>query len=501
MKHIAKKLIPLFVIICILIGTLAINVSAAGSTIAFSKSKLSVGETLTVTARFSTSSGDPMYALECYLTYDYKMFDYVESSNANKITDGKIKIVLMSDGKVSLAQDIKLKAKKAGSSAISVESITYIDKNDIEKSLSSSSAPITVVSASEQASSNANLTAINVSAGTLVPTFSPNVTSYNITIPYTETEFWVQPAKADSKATYLVYGSKEMKVGANKRSIVVTAENGQTKTYTLNITRLAEDGSSVDQNGVDNNLPENSIEVLVGEETKYISEEISTDNVPKGFNIIDYVIGDKTVPAVGNNEYVMLYLVNPDGTDPSFYIINADGTYKRASKLEVGSAPYYLIPAPEIPSGYTANPIQINGVSMTAYKSENLELADFYLVYAIGPQGHIGFYSFDTLDKTMQRATVLIATPEEPEEVTPETDKTIAENILAMNTAEKIVAITILLIILLLIAAIVILITKIASSAKTKNEQFEEPEDLGEIEEGFEYIEVSNALESPENEE
>ena len=62
MTRLFKKVLPILVIATLIISMFTINASAAGSTIAFSKNKLQVGETLTVTARFSTASGNPMVA-------------------------------------------------------------------------------------------------------------------------------------------------------------------------------------------------------------------------------------------------------------------------------------------------------------------------------------------------------------------------------------------------------------------------------------------------------
>ncbi len=504
MKYLAKKLIPILVILCLIVGTMALPVSAAGSSLAFSKTKLTVGETLTVTARFSTSSGNPMYALEAYITYDAKTLQYVESSNCNKITDGKVKMVLTSDGKVSLSQTVKFKAIKAGSAQISIEQVYYVDKNNEEQSLSSDSNVVTIASASAQASSDANLKALSVSAGTLVPAFSPNVTSYNVTIPYTETELLLQATKSDSKATYTVIGNKEMKVGANKRQIVVTAENGNTKTYTINVIRLDQNGNVPEDVG--NDTGENKIEVAVGDDIKYISDEISSENVPQGFSIIDYVYEGETVAAVGNDAYVMLYLVNPDGTDAAYYVINDDNSLTRVVKFKIGDSAYYILPAHEVPVGFKAvNNLQLNGVPVEAYKSEDPAYSEFYAVYAAGPQGFIGFYYFDTLDKTLQRAVGL--TFGEDVELPTENNKSFLENLFAMNIAEKIVAGTILAIIVLLIVLIIVLIIKIAISGEKKEKKvkkaIEEPVTAEPENAGFEYVSLTEPknTQNPETEE
>ena len=119
MKQTAKRVLTLFMTVCLLVSVFVFNASAAGSTIAFSKSKLTVGETLTVTARFSTSSGNPMYGLECYVTYDHKILNFVKTDDSvNKTTDGKLKVVLQSAGKTSLSHTITFKTIKAGNSAM-----------------------------------------------------------------------------------------------------------------------------------------------------------------------------------------------------------------------------------------------------------------------------------------------------------------------------------------------------------------------------------------------
>ncbi len=494
MKQTAKKILTIIVTVCLLFSLFVFNASAAGSTVAFSKSKLTVGETLTVTARFSTSSSNPMYGLECFVTYDHKVLDFVKTDdNVNKITDGKLKVVLQSAEQVNLSQIIKFKALKVGSSVISVESIVYADKNDIEQTLSGTGATVTVISASEKASSDANLKALSVSAGTLTPAFSPNITSYNVTIPYSETEFWVQATKSHSKATYVVQGSKDMKVGNNKRVVVVTAENGTTKSYTINIIRLDQNGNQVTEDP--DPTDENRIEVAIGEEIKYIGEDFASDIIPAGFKVIDYVYEDKTVAAIENDEYVMLYLVDPKTDKGDFYIIGSDNAFTELIKIEVGGQIYYILPTEKVPEGCQAvSGCDINGVLVNAFKHSDPAYADFYTIYALGPQGNIGFYNYDTVEKTIQRSLGLgVTLPEQQEQ---ETETTFLENILAMNLSEKIVAITIILIILLLIAAIIVLIVKIASSGEKKpKEKVEEIDDSQSV--GFEYVSVKDPSEKP----
>ena len=89
-------------------------------------------------------------------------------------------------------------------------------------------------------SSNANLSALGLSSGTLSPSFSSGTTSYTATVANSVTSLTVTPTKSDSGATVGVTPASpvSLSVGSNTISVLVTAENGTEKTYTVAVTRL-----------------------------------------------------------------------------------------------------------------------------------------------------------------------------------------------------------------------------------------------------------------------
>ena len=505
MKHLFKKGLALLVALVVILSVVTFTVSA-GSSVAFSKSTLNVGETLTVTARFSTSSTDPMYGLEGYITYDPAIIEYVSGDNCNLLTKGKIKVVLQSAGKTNLTETIKFKTLKVGKSAIALEQFVYVDKDDKEKPLTGSSAPVTVANPSAQASSNANLKTLVVSAGTLTPKFDPNVTEYSITIKNEITELWVSTTKADAKASVTVEGSKDMKVGSNKRVVVVTAENGTTKRYTLNITRLAADGQQP-VTPPENNEPLNDlIEVNVGEDIMYVVEDFGDAELPKGFEITEYALNGKTVPALAAENYIVLMLRLPDNSKKAFYIYNDDGVFTELIGLSIGGQTYYILPTDKVPDGYSAvNDFTIGDIVVPAFRNDEAGFEDFAVVYAMGPTGITSYYSYDTVENTIQRisgVSVNVETKPSIGTTTPgeeEEDKdiltTLTDNFTSLNTNGKIVVITILAIILLLVVAIIVLIVKIATAGRRDyDDDFED--DLADENDasvvGFEYISTTN---------
>ncbi len=144
MQKLMTNIMSTILILVVIADCFCSDAFAAGSSIAFDKSILCVDEMLTVTTRFSTSSSDPMFGLEGYITYDPSVIEFVSGNNCSLLTTGKIKFVLQSTEKTNLSETIKFNALKAGKSTISLGSLLYLNRNDKEQSLAGSSATISV---------------------------------------------------------------------------------------------------------------------------------------------------------------------------------------------------------------------------------------------------------------------------------------------------------------------------------------------------------------------
>ncbi len=88
-------------------------------------------------------------------------------------------------------------------------------------------------------SSNANLSNLGITPHDFSG-FKESKTEYNVTVPNTISEVQVYATKKDSNATITGTGSVKLEEGKNVVKVVVTAEDGTTKTYTINIKRLKE---------------------------------------------------------------------------------------------------------------------------------------------------------------------------------------------------------------------------------------------------------------------
>jgi len=173
--------------------------------------KVNIGDNLTITS--ST------YDSKTWLSLDTKF----------NVTD----INLMRQEKNSLSSvtiatfKIKASATATGTSTISFSNVAAGNSN--YESVPLNCSPVTI-----NFGNNVNtLSSLSIS-GTDI-NFSSDNTSYNATIDSDTVE--IKATATDSKAKVTGTGKIKLNYGSNSLKVVVTAENGLTKTYTLNITR------------------------------------------------------------------------------------------------------------------------------------------------------------------------------------------------------------------------------------------------------------------------
>ena len=171
------------------------------------------------------------------------------------------------------------------------------------------------------ASSDADLSALSVSDGTLDPAFSPDVTDYAVTVGNDVTEITVTATASDDAATLTVGGAASasgaasapvaLAVGTTQIDIVVTAEDGTTKTYAIAVTR--EPSSDATLSALE--LSAAALNETFDPETTAYTADVASD------------VDSTTVTATANDEAAALQI---DGTAV------ASGTASDPIALEVG---------------------------------------------------------------------------------------------------------------------------------------------------------------------
>lgn len=239
---------------------------------------------------------------------------------------------------------IRFRAIARGVSDVSLDSRPIVYTYGMDEAMSVSSNVLTLaVEAAQDASDNANLSALKVSPGKLSPAFATTVREYEVTVPY-ETEMLVVSALTeDENAVVGVNGSTGLQVGRNTVVVTVTAENGTEKRYYLYVTREKE----------------------APEPTKAPEKP-----EPVGF--------EKGLHASQTEGGILL----------SF-----GGSYKVSEEDSAYVAP----------TGYEETVLYVDGIRIKAYVKRDTPDADFYVLVLTDELGISGYYRYDREQQTLQR--------------------------------------------------------------------------------------------------
>ena len=436
--------------ICLMTPQMHAKAASGKTTIAVSAGSLNIGQTVTVTAKALSASGDSAYA-NMVLTYDAGILEFV-SCNATYGGGG---------GSISVASDsfsVTLKAIAAGKASISLSATDGVIFSTAEEldSMAGSSTSVTVKN--EAAGSNTgnnnntgsntntaalsadnSLKALTISPGTLSPAFKGSTTKYTATVDNSVTSIAVSATPVNEKATIeSVTGNTNLAVGANVVKIVVKAENGTTATYKITVTRQAagttgsETTTTGGENGDDGNgdseTPEDTEEVdatetpvpaadvVINNTTYHIADNFTEEQIPADFTeaTVNFRGAECRGLTFNKGTISLIYLEtdNVDATTGRFFIYDEtrDVVYD-FMKFTAGESSYaipLLAPLDSVlPESYVQVSLQMpENTVMTAYQlpaEDGEEASDFYIFYGVNQDGTEGWYQYDAAEGTYQR--------------------------------------------------------------------------------------------------
>ena len=397
-----KKLSVTAVVLAMLLCSFTVAVSAATASISVSSKSPTVGSNITVSINFS---GGSITVTEGTLSYNSAVLQYLSGSDTNGAS-GKVKF---SNYLGRTSYSISFKVIGVGVSNLVLSDCFIADFDEQRQDIPSVSTSINAVASgggTTKKSSNALLKGIKVSGGTLTPAFSPNVFTYNVTLPNSTSVMLVTAYTADAKAKWTVEGDKNMKVGANKRVIVVTAEDGTVKRYTINAERLSENGtvsssqvtSSAEQQPTP--TPEQN-KVTAGVNGDDYTVNLSPEKYTvAGFTLQSAEYGGKEIPIFKSESGVRLaVLTAPDGSE-GLYLLNDDNiSFVRAENIKLSGKDYLYIGVLE--NSDTEKMLKQNktvvGAEREVYVPDSANRNSAVVCfYAINEKGELILYYYDT---------------------------------------------------------------------------------------------------------
>ena len=399
----------LFIIIC---NIFMVNVYAAGASITAkaSSSKVQVGDTVKVTVTVSTPSNISLGSWQFNVAYDTSVLTYVSSTLENGLTSAGY---MTSSNQHNKTYTITFKAKKAGTGKVTINNAeTYNFDTDASIATSTSNATITIVnpsSTSNKSNSNSNsssnssknsnsnsnatksanndLSSLSISGYEINPKFNKNTTSYSVSVPNEIREIDVNATVTDSKAKLNGTGNIKLSEGNNKVNIVVTAENGNTKTYTVNVN--VEDKDPI-------------IVTVDGEKYTVVQKKDGLE-IPNNYKDTTITINGTDVPAFTNDitNFTLVGLTDTSGNTKLY--IYSDDSYTLYNEYRFNGISIYIKePSDEVKFAKLKEiKITIDDNEVKAYKIDD---NNYPLVYGVNLEtGEENWYTYEESEKTLQK--------------------------------------------------------------------------------------------------
>lgn len=511
-----KALSIITAVIMLMTYMMAPNVTAYAANISLSASASSVqiGDSVTVTVSIPENVTGP---INISLSSDVLAF----SSSTAKEPGVNGRYISLSMGKYGLegtnSVTLTFKAQTSGSVTISASHGDVFDNDTFEPvQLGAASTTITVANkvtdtgngggttTEPQKSEDNSLSSLKLSSGTLSPSFKYNVTKYTATVGYDVTKVVVSAKTSNEKATIESVtgdGTVNLNVGENTIKIVVKAENGVKATYTIVVTRKAQEATVTPEPSEPDSEPETTTpevnEVLQynGEQLQ-ITETIPTEVIPTGFESQLLVVNGQQMQGLSftKGDLKVLYLNNTNGAGSLYVYDEAQQTIYPFVKL-TSEKSYVMVLLPDekntpAPAGFESCTLSIEGKGVVnAYQLKEKTRAgqvkgeEFYLIYCMNGDGEIGWYMYDSVEETFQR--YFVASVQTGGEVLEDSDLQSKYAALEkeLNTAKMTQYIIIVIaaaLVLILIVVIVLLVMKNRSKEEEFFDEYEDDEDESE---------------------
>jgi hypothetical protein len=389
-KSILSGGLSLLTAAAIMIGVISTGKVWADPAASLSKSgSAEVGKTISVNVKLS---GDGPYGgYNGSFSYDssYLQFQGLSAGNYGTANFGK-------DGNSFLDYNctipsgstivvIEFKCLKEGNTKISVS--LEVSSQDGYSSYGTSAAANIDISAPVVLSGNNYLSSLSVAPGTLSPSFNKDTQNYHVTVSESTTSIAVTATAEHSAAKVSLNGvQKDLSRGDNTVKVTVTAENGDTRTYKIHVTR-----------GTPTPTPEPYPVISCNDHSYTILEKGSLEEAPSGFTWSETTYNSKKIPClVGPDGTLLLWLLSDSGNGLYVYDLNSQ-TVSPCYTYTNDVISMMIMPFPKefvVPSGYEKSTYTYKEQEIEVYKNtEHPEQP--MLIYLMGSEGKQNMYYLD----------------------------------------------------------------------------------------------------------
>ena len=342
---------------------------------------VTVGSTITVTFKYNDVMGK------------YKIY-----SSDNTILSGGDEDVIESPDASS--RSFVFSAKKVGTVNVYVTPIGQgMNVYSSEAELGSIYATINVVNKSNSGSNGNKPVDINKTYSKdnylkyldvvdydITPKFDKDTLEYKLDLDSDITSIIIKATASDENASIKGAGEVTVSEGTNTINIVVTAENGNERTYKI----------------IANVKDKKPIKVKIGNKNYVVVKKDELLGTKEGYTNKEIEIKGIKVPALYNEatKVTLVGLKDDKGNIKLYLYDTKNGKYSVYNEFKFDLMNLYVHKAPK--NKYEKTKIKINNTEVVAYKINGVD--DYYLLYATNMStGYEGYYLYDSKENSVQR--------------------------------------------------------------------------------------------------
>lgn len=319
MKNLLRNLNLVAVTLLIFfIGISKVSAGSAKISVSSGTSSIVVGNSFSVTVKISSSS--ELGSWEWVIDYDKSKFQLLSG-------DSTVKDMFTKKGTKSASYTYKFKAIGTGSGNITVKSAGAIDMNENNLSISKGSKTVKVITKAQLEASYSKdnyLKSLSVEGLKLSPSFSKSTTEYKVEADSNTTSINIKASVNDSKSSISGTGKHSVGEGENKFNIIVTAQNGSTRTYKVIVNVIDPNPIKTTINGIEYTIVKRESNLECPEDYEKTTIEIDGIKVPAFHNEIN----NFTLVGLNGNNETELYLYE-------------NGTYIKYSEIKLNQLKLY----------------------------------------------------------------------------------------------------------------------------------------------------------------
>lgn len=441
-------------------GTITVKASA-GEVIA--------GNTITVEVKLNNPAGITSANFE--LIYDGNIFAYVSGMDGSGF-NGVIPFSVTGGAteQTEYKWNITFKANQTGTCNFTIKGYQFIDTDVNDFSPACGSATVKVMAVG---SDDATLSSIQVGGANLSPAFAKWKVEYKCYVDNSVTKVNIDAKSSQGGRVEKSGNTDNLAVGNNYVTITSYAPNGKSMKYTINIIRLEPPTDPPTEAPTDPPTePPASFKVTMDGKEYNVSSEFDAGKVPDGFEVeLGSYNGKDVITATGSaTGFTLMYLVDSEGNG-NFYVYDGKNFYPYIV-ISNSENTYYVFDSRKADTSMAGEEknVKIKDTAIKGYVD-----GEYIYFYAMNSNKKYSWYSYDTVEGTIQRLRTtspeIIEDETTPEDTasTPVTGKN--DDGVSFNN-KNIIIIGGALLLIVIAGAVIFLISKKTKKYDGYNEEF-----------------------------